>query len=154
MEADYLALKAETATFKLSAFSENTKRSYKSQLYSYIRFCLHYGLVAVPASPSTICDYSSFLARSLKSSSIPCYLNVIRILHVDAGYENPLERNWQLTMVKRGISRKLGLAFRHLQSSGYCFACRFGFLVSLSLGLLWFVEEINTPASFRFTVRQ
>jgi hypothetical protein len=62
----------------------------------------------VPASPTTICDYTSFLARSLKTSSVPCYLNVIRILHVDAGYENPLEKNWQLSMVKRGILRKQG----------------------------------------------
>jgi hypothetical protein len=66
VDADYVALKAETATNKLSAYSENTKRSYKSQLYSYIRFCLHYGLVAVPASSSTICEYSSFLARNIK----------------------------------------------------------------------------------------
>jgi hypothetical protein len=102
------ALKAETASYKLSAFSENTKKSYKSQLYSYIRFCMHFGLVAVPASQSTLCDYSSFLARSLKPSSIPCYLNIVRILHVEAGFENPLHKNWQLNMVKRGISRMKG----------------------------------------------
>ena len=81
MDADYVALKAETCSFKLSAFAENTKKSYKSQLYAYIRFCLHYGKVAVPVSPSTLCEYSAFLARSLKPASIPCYLNVIRILY-------------------------------------------------------------------------
>jgi hypothetical protein len=66
-------------------------------------------LVAVPASESTLCDYSSFLARTLKASSIPCYLNVVRILHVEAGYDNPLEKNWQFSMVKRGIARKKGV---------------------------------------------
>jgi hypothetical protein len=108
MDADYCSLKAETAGFKLSAYSVNTKKSYKSQLYAYIRFCLRFGLVAVPASESTLCDYSSFLARTLKSSSIPCYLNVVRILHVEAGFDNPLEKNWQLSMVKRGIARSKG----------------------------------------------
>ena len=77
MGADLCALKAETASYKLSAFSENTKKSYKSQLYSYIRFCMHFGLVAVPAAQATLCDYTSFLARTLKPSSIPCYLNIV-----------------------------------------------------------------------------
>jgi hypothetical protein len=108
VDADYVALKAETCSFKLSAFSENTKKSYKSQLYAYIRFCLHYGLVAVPVSQTALCEYTAFLARLFKSASIPCYLNVIRILHVEAGYDNPLEKNWQLTMVKRGIARLKG----------------------------------------------
>ena len=109
MGDDYGSLKAESSAFKLSAFSDNTKRSYKSQLYCYIRFCLHFGLIAVPAASTTLCTYSSFLARSLSASSIPCYLNVIRILHMEAGYDNPLNKNWQLTLVKRGIARQKGV---------------------------------------------
>jgi hypothetical protein len=106
---DYCSLKAESSAFKLSAFSDNTKRSYKSQLYCYIRFCLHFGLIAVPATSTTLCTYSSFLARTLSASSIPCYLNVIRILHIEAGYDNPLAKNWGLTLVKRGIVRVKGV---------------------------------------------
>ncbi|KAI8487173.1 hypothetical protein Bbelb_349710 [Branchiostoma belcheri] len=38
--------------------------------------------------------YAVFLARTLKFSSIVGYLNIIRILHQEAGYENPPQDNW------------------------------------------------------------
>ena len=50
----------------------------------------------------------SFLARSLSSSSINGYLNIIRLLHLDAGLPNPLENNWEVQQIKRGIARLKG----------------------------------------------
>jgi hypothetical protein len=64
--------------------------------------------VAVPASQETLCCYVAFLARSLSPSSISGYLNIIRILHLDAGLTNPLADNWQVQLVKRGVTRLKG----------------------------------------------
>jgi hypothetical protein len=73
-----------------------------------MRFCIYYDRVQVPADQITLCAYVAFLARSLNPSSLPGYLNVIRIMHVQAGHSNPFKDNWELSMIRRGISRKLG----------------------------------------------
>ena len=57
---------------------------------------------------STLCAYVAYLARSLKPSSLPGYLNIIHLLHVERGLPNPLQNNWEIGMIKRGISRQLG----------------------------------------------
>lgn len=74
---------------------------------AYLRFCLHFGLKPVPASPATIILYTAFIARSLKNTSIPGYLNIIRLMHIDMDVPNPLG-GWELAMVKKGINRTLG----------------------------------------------
>ena len=53
-------------------------------------------------------SYIAFLARSLKPSSINGYLNIIRILHLDLGLPNPLENNYAVKNLKRGIARVKG----------------------------------------------
>jgi hypothetical protein len=75
---------------------------------AYLRFCIYYERVPCPADKTTLKAYIAFLARSLKSTSIPCYLNVVRIFHVSSGYANPFENNWEVAMVKRGVSRVKG----------------------------------------------
>ena len=50
----------------------------------------------------------AFLARSLLPNSIPGYMNIIRLLHLDSGFVNPLLDNWDLKMIYKGISRQLG----------------------------------------------
>ncbi|XP_078695708.1 LOW QUALITY PROTEIN: uncharacterized protein LOC144924455 [Branchiostoma floridae x Branchiostoma belcheri] len=51
------------------------------------------------------------------------YLNIIRILHQEAGYENPLEDNWLLQTTLRGIRRHHGDSdqhpARHPQQTGF-----------------------------------
>ena len=61
----------------------------------------------MPAKPDTLMTYMVFLAHSLASTSIPCYMNVVRILHLEAGFKNPL-KDWVLTMIYKGIQRELG----------------------------------------------
>ena len=74
---------------------------------AYLRFCLYFGLRPVPAEHSTILRYTAFLAHSLNPSSIPGYLNVVRLMHLEVGADNPLD-NWSLSMLKRGITRLKG----------------------------------------------
>ena len=101
-------LKSEARGFKKSAFATTTQKTYRCQLKCFLQFCLEHKCVALPVSPDTMLCYVAFLARKMVPTSIACYLNVVRILHVEAGYSNPLE-SYELAMVKRGIKREKGL---------------------------------------------
>jgi hypothetical protein len=57
----------------------------------------------------TLISYIAFLARKLQASSIPNYLNVIRLLHLEAGFKNPLADNFEVNLIKKGVNRQLGL---------------------------------------------
>ena len=98
----------EADLYKRQALAESTKSTYRSQLNSFLRFCLYFGRISLPADQITLKGYVAFLARSLNPSSIGGYLNVVRILHVNAGLPNPLKDNWEVSMIKRGVTRKLG----------------------------------------------
>jgi hypothetical protein len=101
-------LAREAELFKRQAFAESTKRSYRSQISAFLHFCLYFNRSSVPVSQEKLKCYVAFLARSLNPSSIGGYLNVVRILHVEANLPNPLDKNWEVAMIKRGIQRKLG----------------------------------------------
>jgi hypothetical protein len=101
-------LKSGARAFKTNAFASSTKRSYKTHLMTYLRFCLFYGLTPVPASNETLSCYVAHLARTLKPVSVNVYLNIVRILHEEAGLPNPLASNYELSMVKRGLLRARG----------------------------------------------
>ena len=48
------------------------------------------------------------MARSLSASSIPAYLNIVRILHLEHGLEDPTKNNFHLARTLRGIRRCKG----------------------------------------------
>ena len=94
--------------YKGSALAKSTQSAYRSHLNAFLRFCVFFGCTPIPADRDTICCYTAFLARSLAPSSINGYLNIIRLLHLDAGLPNPLENNWEVQQIKRGIARIKG----------------------------------------------
>lgn len=104
-------LDKELCDYRSQAFARSTKATYKSQLRAFLRFCLYFGYSAVPCTSATVLRYIAFLARSLSPNSIPNYLNVIRILHLQNGLPNPLQDpllNWRYHMILRGIQREHG----------------------------------------------
>jgi hypothetical protein len=103
-------LKLEARGYKKSAYALSTQRTYRSQLKRFLEFCIKFDCCAVPASQETILCYTVYLARSLNANSIPNYLNVIRLLHLEAGFDNPLLDHFELLMLKRGIKREKGVA--------------------------------------------
>ena len=74
-------LQYEVFYYRSHTFSENTKRTYKSYIDSYTRFCLLMNIPAVPVSIHNIGMYAAFLARSMKPSSVRQYVNTIGLLH-------------------------------------------------------------------------
>jgi hypothetical protein len=105
---EFAELCVEATSYKRLAFAAATKTTYRCQLNAYLRFCIYYERVPCPADKTTLKAYIAFLARSLKSSSIPCYLNIVRIVHVSAGFTNPFLENWDVSMVRRGVMRVKG----------------------------------------------
>lgn len=68
------------------------------------------GFDPLPFTALNVCRYAAYLAgvKNLKATSIPKYLNIIRVLHKEHGLPNPLEENWFLDMVIKGIKRTHG----------------------------------------------
>lgn len=98
--------------FRSAAFSVNTKKTYASHLKSYLNFCDSIDVKPVPASSDTIAQYAAFLARTHRPSSVRQYLNIIRILHIDAGLPNPLSDSWIIKSTLKGIDRCLGTSVK------------------------------------------
>ena len=98
----------EVGMYTGHTFAESTKAAYRTHLRTYLRFCLEFDLIIKSASQTTLLAYIVFLARTLKPSSINCYLNIIRIIHLEAGLDNPLEHNFAVTNLKKGIARLKG----------------------------------------------
>ena len=98
----------EIFQYRSNTFSETTKTTYRTHRNSYLRFCQHMGYPPVPAQPAHICQYAAFLARTLKATSIPNYLNIISILHKEFNLPNPLANNWALQSLLTGIKRVKG----------------------------------------------
>jgi hypothetical protein len=104
-----LPLREEARLFKSQAFAASTKQSYRTHLLTFVRFCMYYELTPVPASQETLNCYVAHLARTMSPSSINVYLNIIRIMHLEAGFANPLENNFEVMMIKRGVNRVKGV---------------------------------------------
>ena len=62
-----------------------------------------------PTPTSTLLPYSAFLARSKWYTSVIEYLDIIRIIHQEFGYNNPIKDNWQLSSLLRGIKHGKGV---------------------------------------------
>ena len=102
------ALKGEVAMYRAATYAESTKKTYRSQLNSYLKFCESVNVVPVPASGDIVAQYAAFLARRLAPSSVKQYLNVVRLLHMESNFPNPCEDNWILKTTLTGIDRLLG----------------------------------------------
>ena len=99
----------EAKKYKAAAFAQSTQASYKTHLLTYLRFCLYYGLEPVPALQSTLTWYVAHLARSYAPKTVEIYLNIIRIIHEEAGLGNPMLANYEIKMIKKGVARIKGV---------------------------------------------
>ena len=62
----------------------------------------------LPASEGTLIYFASYLARTVKHSTIKLYLSAVRNLHISCGHGNPLHGKLLLNKVLRGILRYQG----------------------------------------------
>ena len=72
-----------------------TNRTYGSGEKRFIQFCLSNRLMSqegdiLPASEGTLIYFASYLARTVKHSTIKLYLAAVRNLHISCGHGDPL----------------------------------------------------------------
>ena len=103
-----ISLEHQVRMYRRAAFATNTKTAYSCQLKKYLSFCEQYGFQPLPADNNIICQYVAFLAQSMCYTSVRQYLNVIRILHMENGYSNPLQDNYAVNSVLKGVQRMKG----------------------------------------------
>ncbi len=96
--------------YRQLSYAPNTQKSYNTHLKCYMNFCDIYGLTPLPISPLNVCRYAAYLAgiKKLASSSVPKYLNIIRVLCNEFGFPNPMQECWFLEHVIRGIKKEHG----------------------------------------------
>ena len=97
------------------ALSWNTNCTYSSGENRFIQFCLMNRLTSpagdiLPASEGTLVYFASYLARSVRHSTIKTYLAAVRNLHIISGYDDPLRGRLLLKKILRGILRYQGSA--------------------------------------------
>ena len=102
------SLDQEVSTLRVLTFSESTRRTYMSQQLLYPRFCAGLNIPLVPISSCNLGRYIAFLGSRLCYSSVRQYLNIVRIMHLEAGYGNPLSDNWYVASILKGLRRHKG----------------------------------------------
>ena len=94
--------------YRQLTYASSTQKTYQTQRQCYLAFCTYMGYAPVPATTTTICRYAALLSKTHKYNSIKQYLNIVRILHLEWGLHNPLDQNYNLNCVLKGIRRDLG----------------------------------------------
>ena len=93
-------------------FAQSTRLTYASQRKLYLRFCNLAAIMPVPLSQDNACRYIAFLSERLSYNSIKQYINVVRILHLEAGHVNPFLTCWQIDTLLKGTKRVLGVSIK------------------------------------------
>lgn len=106
-------MRDEVLTYANWGLAHRTNRTYHSGEKRFIRFCLMHRLVLdngdiLPASEGTLIYFASYLARTVRHSTIKLYLAAVRNLHISCGYHDPLEGKLLLKKILRGILRYQG----------------------------------------------
>lgn len=105
-------LDQEVSRLRQLTFAESARRTYSCQLLLYLQFCSSLNISPVPISQHDLGHYVAFISSILSFSSVRQYLNVIRLLHLEGGYANPLLENWYISSILKGIQRLKGDASR------------------------------------------
>ena len=76
MHPELMTLMREATALKSKTYAVNTKQAYKTHYHTYLRFCLKFDLLPVPATDFSIMCYIAMLSRTLKTTKyfwIPKY---------------------------------------------------------------------------------
>jgi hypothetical protein len=102
------ALDSEVKQLRAATYAVSTQRTYRTHRDSYLAFCAYMGYSPVPTTSDILCRYVALLARTLKFSSVKQYLNIVRLLHLEWGLQNPMLGNFALQCVLKGLRRTAG----------------------------------------------
>jgi len=88
-------LRDEVLTYAHWALSRNTNRTYNSGEKRFTQFCLMNHLLSptgniLPASERTLTYFASYLARTVRHSTIKLYLVAVCNLRIRSGFSDPV----------------------------------------------------------------
>ena len=94
-------------------FAPITRLTYASQRKLYQHFCVFGDINPVPLPQENACRYIAFLSKNwLNYTSIKQYINVVRIMHLEAGHTNPFQGSWYIDILLKGTKRVLGVSHK------------------------------------------
>ena len=107
---DRSSLELQCQFLLAQGLADSTRRSYSSGQRKFINFCTQLGKLHPSGSPCptnewTLCLFATFLAGSVRHSSIRVYLSAVSSLHIEEGFPDPLVNCLRLQRVIQGIKR-------------------------------------------------
>ena len=100
---------AEVRGFVQASKADNTQRAYRAAWREFTHFCELRGVVVLPASPSAVVDYLTWLASRVKPATMQVKLAAVSFAHRMAHQPDPTGDE-SVRVVMAGIRRKLGTA--------------------------------------------
>ena len=92
------------------SIAASTRQTYTSGERQYLNFCELFRppTPTFPATENTLIQFATFLAKTVKASSIKNYLAAVRHLHIRHGFEFDLKKFHRLQLLLKGIKRVQG----------------------------------------------
>ena len=105
-EVQLQKLRKDLNKSRKAAYAESTSKNLKTQWKSFLLFCIHFNLEALPTSLDTVCLYAQFLSRSFKTvDSIRNYLSGVKLMHPFSACPYPDLSAFDLKLALRGLKR-------------------------------------------------
>jgi hypothetical protein len=95
------------ANFRVNALALSTRRTYLQYLRMYVKFCDELRVPLVPLSATNLGRYIAYMSTRLSFSSMRNYLSVVRLLHIESGFPNPIQSHFISSVIK-GAKRVMG----------------------------------------------
>lgn len=92
---------------KQHVFAPSTSKTYCTYLASYKKFCNSLSIPLAPISQDNLARYVAHLTFRLKYSSIINYLSIVRLIHLQSGFDNPVS-TFYISSIQKGVRRLLG----------------------------------------------
>ena len=100
-------MKHQSRISRSKAFTEGTFSNIRCQWVKFIKFCIYFGLAALPASVTVLSWYAQYLTDSHKShSSIISYLSGVKKLHEVTGFSMVSFSGYLFKLTLLGIRRR------------------------------------------------
>jgi integrase len=106
-------LDKEVAALRQHTFATATKRAYTSHLQAFLSFCVLYNATPIPVATKDLCRYITWLARTRTYTTVKQYITVIKLIHLEAGFNSPFHNNHPVTSLLTALKRKKGAASKY-----------------------------------------
>jgi hypothetical protein len=103
-----IALDQLVRTLWKKGLAEATNKTVASEINTYLLFCFHYNLPAIPVTASVACKYVATLSVTHAYSSIKRYVSALGHLHKARGLVWNIPHDYHVYRVLQGVKRDKG----------------------------------------------